>query len=369
MAAALTSVSVLTATAQLNGDGFYRAKNVKTERYMTVKDNHGKIDYHSTTVDAGALETSRIWANISCDPGSVMYIQKQSNGEYNIMAQGTSVYDMIGYYIHLTNGATANSYQAWQTAHGMTVYLTDARSSNDEEYVYDSGKYTKDWYIIPVSSSSDNYLGIKPTVTVGDKHYSAYYNGFTFKPVSKGMKVMYITGVDEVNGYAIYKEVTGEVPAKSPVIVECSSTEPTDNRIDLFMDNTAALSNNKLKGNYFNVWNDMSGHRNRTAYDPTTMRVIGVCANGKPGMVKSSTLDYLQANSSYLTVSANCKADLELISEEDYAAGINDVTVDSSKEPANVYNLMGVKVRSKVTSIEDLPQGVYIFKGKKVTVK
>lgn len=367
--------AAISASAQLNGDGFYRAKNVYTGRYITVKDNHGKINTASTSVDAAALETSLNWDYISSDPGSIIYIQKQSNGEYNIMAQGTSVHDMIGYYVKLTDGKEAGSYRVWQTHAGMTIYLTDTRDENpeggftEEGFIYSDGKKTMDWNVIPVSSSTDNYIGIKPTVNVGDKYYAAYFNGFSFEPASDGMKVMYITKVDEEKGFAVYKEVTGKVPQKSPVIVECSSSETTNNRINPLLENTSALSGNMLQGNYFNVWNIMTGHKNRTAYDSNTMRVIGVCSNGRAGLVKSATLDYLPANSSYLTVSANCVDELVLVTEEEYATGINEVKSDDVKTSSDIYNMAGVKVRSNASTTAGLPQGIYLFKGKKVVVE
>lgn len=370
----LACAATLSTSAQLNGDGFYRAKNTYTGRYMTVKDNHGNVNYASTSVDAAALETSLNWDKISCDPGSIMYIQKQSNGEYNIMAQGTSTYEMIGYYVKITAGKDPDSYRAWQTSKGMTVYLTDTRDENpeggftEEGFIYSDGKRTMDWNLIPVSAETDNYIGIKPTVSVGNKYYGAFFNGFSFEPASDGMKVMYITKVDEKHGYAIYKEATGMVPQKSPVIVECSSDQPTNNRITPSITEMAALNGNMMQGVYFNVWNIMTGHKNRTEYNQNSMRVIGTCANGRIGFVKSATLDYIPANSCYLPVSANCVDELVLVTEEEYTSGISEATTDGNKAVSDIYNMEGVKVRSNATTTAGLPQGVYLFKGKKVVV-
>ena len=41
----------------------------------------------------------------------------------------------------------------------------------------------------------------------------------------------------------------------------------------------------------------------------------------------------------------------------------------SAENPVDVYNIQGDKVRSKATTLSDLPQGVYIVNGRKVIVK
>ena len=41
----------------------------------------------------------------------------------------------------------------------------------------------------------------------------------------------------------------------------------------------------------------------------------------------------------------------------------------SAENPVDVYNIQGNKVRSKATTLSDLPTGVYIVNGRKVIVK
>lgn len=48
--------------------------------------------------------------------------------------------------------------------------------------------------------------------------------------------------------------------------------------------------------------------------------------------------------------------------------GISGV-IKTEDEPFDIYNLQGQKVKSKVTSLEGLPRGIYIINGKKVAVK
>lgn len=48
--------------------------------------------------------------------------------------------------------------------------------------------------------------------------------------------------------------------------------------------------------------------------------------------------------------------------------GISGV-IKTEDEPFDIYNLQGQKVKSKVTSLEGLPRGIYIINGKKIAVK
>ena len=51
-----------------------------------------------------------------------------------------------------------------------------------------------------------------------------------------------------------------------------------------------------------------------------------------------------------------------------YTTGINVVSLTLSK-PADVYTLSGKKVRSNVTTLKDLPRGIYVIQGRKFYVK
>ena len=54
--------------------------------------------------------------------------------------------------------------------------------------------------------------------------------------------------------------------------------------------------------------------------------------------------------------------------EEGLSSGINVVGKEKNKN-YDIYNLQGQKVRSRATSFEGLPKGVYIINGEKVVVK
>ena len=319
-----TLVLTLTASAQLNGDGYYRIKNVGSERYITVRDNRGSIDIGSTSAEMGAVELYKGFDNVVSDPSSILYIDETASG-YKFHSQGTDTYEIIGYYLLIKKNSDG-SYKAYQGNSMMVLYLGDGTTTSGVSGKLSTnakGNY-RDWYILPVASTSkDNYFGVKPEVKAADGHYASFYASFPFSVASEGMKVYY---VDNVNyGMAVYKEVTdGVVPGAAPVFVKCVSDTPADNKLDIAA-NSATLSDNKLAGVYFN--NDNKAHLNRVAYDPETMRVLGTDAEGKLAYVKAD-YEYLPANRSYLTVPAGSPDVIKLVTEEEYQQALQDMKKD-----------------------------------------
>ena len=121
----------LTASAQLNGNGYYRVLNQASSRYITLQDNRGSIDLSSTKADMMAILTIRGFDKEVNDPASVIYIEKVGS-QYNLKAQGTDSKTITGNrYLSLKqNGPT---YQAYGTISGMDIYLADGRSLSDPD--------------------------------------------------------------------------------------------------------------------------------------------------------------------------------------------------------------------------------------------
>lgn len=364
------------AFAQISGDGFYRVQNDFTKRYLHVMDNSGSINYQATSADVGAIVPYSNLDRALSDAASVIYIQnipdnRYTDKKYDFHAQGISSFSIIEHYIFLHEN-TNSTYRCYATQSGTSLYLADTMDDLTEEEgaletVSSSRKpdEIKIWHVTPITANGDNYFGIKPTVTVGDKHYASFYASFGFNTVSEGMKVYKVIGSNDET--ATLKEVDGTVPAATPVIIECSSTNPSDNRIDLKFGGATNISDNILAGNYF--CNDYAAkqHINVTKFDGASMRVLGLTSDGNVGFVKT-TDKYLKANSSYLPVTASAAAEikLEIKNEEDQDA-IN--SVEENKGSNNVYNAMGVLVKEGSTSLEGLNKGLYIIGNKKVILK
>lgn len=379
----LGCATMLGAQAQLNGAGYYRVKNVTSGRYMSLSDNQSRgVDFNSCTADCGAMQTSKIMDNIYSDPGSIFYLDHISGVSYNVVGQGTSLHDIINYYIYIS--PVGSYYKIYQEQKGQRITLSDFDDvEEDESYVATTGGKTT-WYITPLNTT-DNYIGVKPTISVGDKHYAAVFAGYPYT-LGTGMKAYYINKVIENEGVVIIKELTGTIPAKTPVLIECSSTDISKNQITPVLNSDAVPSDNVAKGVYFCLGDRWSAHYNSTKFDPATMRVLSLNTYGNLAVSTSTqnlktvmieprgadgkhlTVTAIPANSWYIPVSSSAPSELKLVTAEQYATGIKDVTV----KPAslyNVYTLEGVQIKKNATSISDLHQGIYIINGKKVVIK
>ena len=374
---------MLGAQAQLSGAGYYRVKNVSSGRYMSLSDNHSRgVDFNSCTADCGAMQTSKIMDNIYSDPGSIFYLDHIDGVSYNVVGQGTSLHDIINYYIYIS--PVGSYYKIYQEQKGQRITLSDLDDvEEDESYVATTGGKTT-WYITPLNTT-DNYIGVKPTISVGDKHYAAVFAGYPYT-LGTGMKAYYINKVIENEGVVIIKELTGTIPAKTPVLIECSSTDISKNQITPVLNSDAVPSDNLAMGVYFCLGDRWSAHYNSTKFDPSTMRVLSLNTYGNLAVSTSTqnlktvmiepkgadgkhlTITAIPANSWYIPVSSSAPSELKLVTAEQYATGIKDITV----KPAslyNVYTLEGVQIKKNATSISDLHQGIYIINGKKVVIK
>lgn len=371
------------AQAQLSGAGYYRVKNVTSGRYMSLSDNQSRgVDFNSCTADCGAMQTSKIMDNIYSDPGSIFYLDHISGVSYNVVGQGTSLHDIINYYIYIS--PVGSYYKIYQEQKGQRITLSDLDDvEENESYVATTGGKTT-WYITPLNTT-DNYIGVKPTISVGDKHYAAVFAGYPYT-LGTGMKAYYINKVIENEGVVIIKELTGTIPAKTPVLIECSSTDISKNQITPVLNSDAVPSDNLAMGVYFCLGDRWSAHYNSTKFDPSTMRVLSLNTYGNLAVSTSTqnlktvmiepkgadgkhlTITAIPANSWYIPVSSSAPSELKLVTAEQYATGIKDITV----KPAslyNVYTLEGVQIKKNATSISDLHPGIYIINGKKVVIK
>lgn len=329
---ALTSVL---AHAQLSGSGYYRVKNYGSGNYVWVCDNTGSVNYNSTSADMGAMQ---LWPELDrslSEPASVLYFDSKGDNRWDIRSQTTGVYDIINHYVDIkTLGTTGGvTYYQLSATQGMTVYLTDAgKWSSRVEYTSlgttGTGAYRR-WIVEPIDANSDNYFGIKPTITAGGKYYAPFYADFPFSFASTGMKAYYISKID--GNIAVLKQVTTTViPASTPLLIECSSADKSNNRLNLLTGNYTRPSDNLLRGVYFcNEFRNTSRDA-ITAFNAETMRVWNVDSDGcltlstatdglHASFFTNDNTPYLNANQSYLAVSANTPAQLVVMTEEEYA--------------------------------------------------
>ena len=306
----ISGIIVLPTLAQLNGDGYYRIQNTsKYGRYLTISNN--KIDEANKSSITGGNEGNvfglKTITNPVSDPSTIIYISKdntaKSNNAYNIQAQGINPLGFLK-----SNGAElkiypdGNNYFLYGSKGSITLFLVDNNGSDGYIKVArkDAYKENQSWKLHPVDQITD-YFGITPdeNIKVGDKYYTTIYASFPFQ-LGEGMKAYYVVEgkYDDGIPYAELKEINGKVPAATPVIIECSSLDPADNKVTLLTSNNApaAITGNKLAGIYFcytkmfpntNMENPAENYqeiKNVVDYDSQKMRVLGL-VNGKLGLV------------------------------------------------------------------------------------
>ena len=332
----LITLLVSNVSAQFNGDGFYRVQNFATKRYMFIVDNTGYYDKRDFG-DFGSLLLITGKEKTISDPASVLYIKKVGS-QIDIQGQGVGIHQLVNRYVdlsYISSGSFKGTYEvsATEASLGATKYLDDEEANLDFEIGAvgtNRSRPYRNWYIHPISSSTDNYFGITPleSLTINGKYFYPLYVSFPFKPVSLGMKVYKVSKCDVQLGYAVLSEVTGVVPACTPVLIECSSPVPNNNRLDLVDSSVSPLSENCLSGVFF------CNYERRDLYawsaclkefNPSGMRVIGITSKGKLGYVTSTKYMneiegsfYLPANTSFMNVPANCPAELTAITEAEY---------------------------------------------------
>ena len=362
-------------------DGYYRVHNLKTERYVYVTDNTGSINYQAMDADMQALQLWKNHDKTISDPASVIYLQykgQSSGGKYyDLQSQGTGVHQIINYYVYLEENE--GTYQLY--AEGK--YLCDNETTDREQGgmgMDRKGDYRR-WVSTLISADSDEYFGITPSVKSGSRYFQPFYADFGFSAYSAGIKVWYISKVD--TACVVISELESDIiPARTPVIIECSSKYPTNNRLDLKYSYASGPNDNLLKGVYFNNANRSKSPDSRTVYDPSTMRVLGITADGRLGYILSTVKpdskngnQYLEANQSYLIVDADMPAELPVVTEEEYELILQERINASVKKTSagerkySVYQISGRSLgQLNEEQLNSLPEGIYIVNSKKYIV-
>ena len=255
--ALITLVSFLTAaetTAQTVADGFYRIQNYATTRYITINDDIiGKVNTSSTDIDLANIVTWRGFDYVKSNPASIFYVENKGGNQYNLKAQGTSIYDIAGGKTYLNLDARDdNTFIMSASYGGATARLYDTSKDSDEGYVHKSSSSGADygrWRFVPITDG-DSYIGLQPTVQTNDGWYGTVFASYPFKVLSSDIKVYIVDGVKE--GAFQLLEITDEVkPAATPLVFKCSSNDAASNKIMPVTDATSAPAGNYLDGTYF----------------------------------------------------------------------------------------------------------------------
>lgn len=329
----------LQAQSSYTGDGYYRVKNVNTERYITVIDGYGRVDIQSTSADMGAIETVRDFENIVSDPASIIYIKKEGGG-YNLFCQGVETYKMIHYYFNIGYTKRLDAYQVSASSAGMTLSLSDTEKPGSVKSVVNTKDNLINWYIQTLSQEDNYYFGIDPDITIGSTYYKSFYASFPYSFASEGMKAYYVTMVDPVLKAAVWKEVsTRDIPAAMPVFIQCSTKGAASNKFDIHDSKETIPSDMSadMKGVYFlrDRSQKTNPHRFVTENDTATMRILGKTTDGSIGLVKCKD-QFIPKNTAYVVVPAGSPKEFKLMTQEEYdkiprTIPVSSITLDKSE--------------------------------------
>ena len=391
--------------------GFYRIQNKGAAgRYISIQNTKVSDEAKNISISSGTSVNTAIEAlqlikpnDRYSDAGSILYITGSNDG-LTLEAQNMNTQKLLNNLgkgdVKLLKG---NKGELMTYVSGYPIYLLDYGFDYPATMTSTCGVATSSWikkelvlkeeqdYVLWTMKKIDNeneFFGVKPTegIQIGDKYYTTLYTAFAYQ-LPESMKVFYIDKYN-YNGTPIaeLKEITDrKVPASTPVIIECSSNDVSQNKVVLLEDNLNKISGNKLKGNvfcYLPQGNEDPKLKNALEYTMSTMRVLG-SVNGKLAFVAgndkalktSKGVKYIPANKAYLPIDAayNAKtaSGIELLLPDEYKAvivGINNISVDEQQDEAGIYTLTGVKVKED-NNIEGLKKGIYIIDGKKQVIQ
>lgn len=363
---AIAPLAAFAQGGQLNGTNYYRVQNADTKRYISIVDT--RVYRVGTDVDLKAmrmLSADDFEDKVACNPATICYIEQLSSNSCNLIGQGLNLSD-YGYCLNVIITPN-NTYRMYGSTAGVSLYLVDNTRSSSPMTMQGGGGGYRNWWFLPIDQSNTQYFGVKPDITASadGSYWSTMYAGFPFKPSATDTKVYTVCKVDYSRGVAVIKEVTGDVPTKAPVLFRCGSATPSGNKLTLLDPSTSAnLGTNILRGNYY--CNDVVDtnereHRYVVDYKKDTMRMLGTTADGKPAFVKSD-IQYLPANKCYLAVNSSAPDVLQIVTEEEYATGINELEAPATEKPQVIYDLQGRRIATP-------SKGLYIVNGKKMVIK
>ncbi|MBR3728617.1 MAG: chitobiase/beta-hexosaminidase C-terminal domain-containing protein [Muribaculaceae bacterium] len=271
----LTLAVALPAMAQISGDDYYRVRNASTGKYIAIAND--KFNYTTCIATAGgglsqfvpfigdptnakrrALACAGKYLSTDIHmvndpdfilPGDIIYAEglyddADDDNDYNLIGQGTSL-------LTLTTGIYPSDTQPLNFSERYTNIKKSSGSGANTQYIasiylkasnYSSADLGKRYFVdnngtfaINESYSSTNakwyvekvyHFNVLPEVELNGKYYTTLKVPFAFTLSGSVEKAYAITAVN--GGILDYQEITGTIPAGTPVLLQCSSPNAAD---------------------------------------------------------------------------------------------------------------------------------------------
>lgn len=408
------------------GAGFYRIQNQgEAGRYISIENDKvseesKKISFAGGKSISAGIEALKTVKSKDSNPGTIIYVSGNTSG-LTLEAQGMNTDELLakfgysGYKLMMSGRGELNTlyektyqidlidygydYNVTKNAFCAVATLNFIRTNAINSYAL--------WTFKKVDNDNE-FFGVNPNegITDGKKYYTTLFTSFAYQ-LSEGMKAYYIgrhfydtNHVEEPIAELI--EITGgKIPAATPVIIECSSSNVADNKVTLLEDNLSPISNNPLKGRVFcfipTQYEDQN-MKNALEFNKKTMCVLGMkditrgdrgeTTGAKLVLITESNNDYnistslsngyIPANKAYLPLNSISSSEADAIAKKgirlllpadyDVATSISKVVSEDKTVKEGIYTLTGVKVKD-TNSTENLPSGIYIINGKKQVIR
>ena len=317
------------------------------------------------------------------DAGSIIYVTgtMEDAGKNNTVAAHTKVVsNLVAEAQGVSTKSILNGRTPWlstsNTQGFYMLYLADGATlqwtSTESEAVYCSTDHLNlannrdcgDFDIQPIDLDhiDTNYFGAYPaqemmmTDSKGSTSYwASMYTSFPYECYElDGVEAYVVRGIEDGEGTSVARveKLEGNiVPAETPVLLKCRSTNPKENRLlPLLPDDSRIASvevgNNLLKGEY-SLWT-AADYTGRPKFDTSKMRVFSVNSEGQLGFYNMSADTELLPNRAYLDMEAlngAQKAPSFRIVFDNGLASIDNVLYGNESDlPEEYYTLQGFKV-------------------------
>ena len=120
--------------------------------------------------------------SVAVSPSCVIFVRNLENGGYDLIGQGSSLYNMANKKLAINIIPSANgSYKLSGTANGITKVLSDGSAKDDDSWMMNRLVETQDWYARPINTTNE-FIAIRPDVKTADgAYYGTIYAGFNFR--------------------------------------------------------------------------------------------------------------------------------------------------------------------------------------------
>ena len=362
----------------IDSKGLYvRLENLGTGSYLgVIGSSENTMNSDQRYFNNSLMLVSKKNPLVNTIPSLILKLTGNSTGtagleNVEMVGQGISTYKISSRKFRIEK-YLENDYFFFGNHNGFTGYIKDNNDSPNSTMELigtihhpslwnrpnDNKRYRWAVHIIDEENFDTEYFGAMPSekTFLDGKYYTTMYTSFPYE-CRDGVKP-YIVDKILPDGKAHMVEVSEDiVPAYTPVILECNSTNPKENRLmPLLYDPLPVTTSNLLKGE---LWlNDDSGDEDnyRTTFDATKLRVL---SNDKPVFASvnnydpnnaSSRLKYIANNTCYLDISGvtDPAEEIELTKERDTAVLKGDANGDGSVNVGDIMLCVNYILRREV---------------------